>query len=229
MYILEKSTLIYSVWKHLQREKLLSSKQVEKAEYYKEFCSKEQHVQMIFFTMLHQHDSSERVKNLLMALGMDGEFEMGKNRLLYNSKALEFTKEVPKGNLKQQRAFLVLEKSFQTQEALLYFKEFQKHLDTMYQAHSFIKQKDVLHWLAKEIQKNPLKRICKVLHVSQKALAEYIHVSEVTVNRWAGNEDAIPAQSLRMFDILEENEILKAKQKKTNELIKALIDIQKSY
>ena len=256
MSIIDKLTIVDSVWMYLHNEEVLSDDELIRKDYYKEHCTKDQYIEYIFYTLILNHKDNMRVINLLEALKLDGTFELTllKNgreyQVKYNGEFLDYRLDLKEhsplgfgtgGSSYNQMALAILSKATNDKEALRYYEDFRKDIKNLSKSnnsfkhlvnsedHTTIKQVDVLHWLAQQIFSNPVKRICKILHVNQKELAKLIHVSDVTVNRWSSKSVDVPAQILRTFDVLEENFILKEKVEKVDLILKTLNELQKTY
>lgn len=78
------------------------------------------------------------------------------------------------------------------------------------------------------IYPNYTKRICYILGIKQKQLAQLLDASNVTVNRWASNTIELPAYSKKTFDILEENYYLRKQLMKDKAAIYVLIELLKT-
>ena len=78
----------------------------------------------------------------------------------------------------------------------------------------------------REDMENIVKYVCKELNITQKILAEYVGVSEDTVNRWSAKPDDIPLQTHKTFLLLLENTQLKRNQKKIQKIILLLDEIK---
>jgi len=256
MNFIDKLTIIDAVWMYLDNEKEISEQEILKETYYREHCTKDQYVEYMFYSMILNHKDNTRVKNLLVALKLNGTFELTllKNgreyQVKYNQEFLDYRLDLRElspmgfgtgGSSYNQMALAILSKATNDKEALRYYEDFRKDIRSISKSnnsiknivtleeHTTIKQIDVIYWLAKQIFSNPVKRICKILHLNQKELAKELHVSDVTVNRWSSKSVEVPAQTQRTFDILEENFILKEKVEKVDLILKTLGELQKTY
>jgi DNA-binding transcriptional regulator YiaG len=254
MNLIDKLTIIDAVWMYLGQEGTLSDDERSKDDYYRWDATKEQYVEYIFYTMILNHIDNPRVIKLLEALKFDGEFELTllenkrEYQAKYNDEFLDYRLDLRNhspmgfgtgGSSYNQLALAILSKATNDKEALRYYEDFRKDIRNLSKYPtknivsnkevSIIKQTDILHWLATQILSNPVKRICKILHVNQKELAEILNVSDVTVNRWSSKSVDVPAQTKRTFDILEENSILKEKVQKVDLLLKTIGELQKTY
>lgn len=254
MNLIDKLTIIDAVWLYLNSEQVLSDQEINKEVYYREHCTKDQYVEYIFYSMILNHRDNYRVQKLLEALKFNGEFELAllenkrEYQVKYNGEFLDYRLDLVEhspmgfgtgGSSYNQLALAILSKATNDKEALRYYEDFKKEIRNLskYPAKnivsskeiSIIKQTDILYWLSQQIFSNPVKRICKILHLNQKDLAKELHVSDVTVNRWSSKSVEVPTQIQRTFDILEENFILKEKVEKVDLILKTLGELQKTY
>lgn len=204
--------------------------------------------------MIYKCKDNKRLKTLIEALSLNGEFELiltlsGEYQVKYNDEFIDYRLDLKNhspmgfgtgGSSYKQLALAVLATATSDKEALRYYDDFQKEIQnlskkstlknmTSFKESSTILQIDILYWLATQIFSNPVKRICKILNVNQKELAEILNVSDVTVNRWSSKSVEVPSQTKRTFDILEENHILKTKVEKVDLLLKTIGELQKTY
>lgn len=256
MNIIDKLTIIDGVQMYLRHEDILTDDEISQNNYYRAYCTKEQYIEYVFYTLVLNHQDSARVKALLESLKLDGIFELTllKNgreyQVKYNDEFLDYRLDLREhspmgfgsgGSSFTQMALAILAKATNDKEALRYYEDFKKDLTSLAKSnkslkhivsaeeHTIIKQVDIIYWLAQQILSNPVKRICKILHVNQKELAKVLNVSDVTVNRWSSKSVDVPPQILRTFDILEENYILKEKVEKVDLILKTLNELQNTY
>lgn len=256
MNLIDKLTIIDAVWMYLHHEDVLTDDEIATNDYYKEYCTKEQYIEFTFYTLIFKYKDNSRVKTLLESLKLDGIFELtllkdGREyQVKYNDEFLDYRLDLREhspmgfgtgGSSYNQMALAILAKATNDKEALRYYEDFRKDITNLSKSnnslkhivsseeHTVIKQVDILYWLAQQILSNPVKRICKILHVNQKELAKVLNASDVTVNRWSSKSVDVQPQILRTFDILEENFILKEKVEKVDLILKTLNELKKSY
>lgn len=224
MELLKKSSLIVAIWKQLERSGACNADLLQKASHYEKFGTTSQYIHWIFCAMFHFHSEHEKVANLLIALKLDGVYMLQDEGISFHDKLLD-TDNLPKLKKEYKLPYTLLRHCISDDEAKRYHKDFGKVLPKLIDNES-IMQKTIIQWYCKQVVNFPLRRICKVLHVSQKELASRMGVSEVSVNRWASNESQIPLVNLRMFDLLEANVLLQQKLEKTQRLFDAFEEIK---
>jgi len=248
---IDKMTLIESIWMYLDSDSYLSNDDKDKTYYYFHETTKEQSSEYFFYKMLHAYKDTSYVKDMIKTLDINNTFEvinLSSNRPCqvklkdeYIDYRLDLREHSPMGfgnggSSFMQMSLAILSKATNDKEALRYYEDFNKVLSSMLKENLnplddklTINQVDILYWLAEQIISNPVKRICKILNLKQKQLAEQLHVSDVTVNRWSSKSVEVPAPTLRTFDIMEENFILKEKVGKVDLILKTLGELKISY
>lgn len=245
---INKLTIIDATWMYLESESYFLESDKDKSAYYFHFTTKEQRAEYFFYKMIHSYKDKMHVRDMIQVLDINNIFEIinleggrqcqVKFKDEYLDYRLDLKNHSPMGfgngtSSHMQMSLAILAQAINDKEALRYYEDFNKHITNMYQTNMFsnkitIKQIDIISWLAEQIISNPVKRICKILDLKQKELAENLHVSEVTVNRWSSKSVEVPASMLRTFDLLEENKILKEKSEKVNLIIKTLEELKAS-
>lgn len=245
---INKLTIIDTTWLYLESESYITDEEKEKASYYFHDTTNEQRAEYLFYKMIYAYKDKSHVKDMIQMLDINNTFEITnleesrqcqvKFKDDYLDYRLDLKNHSPMGfgnggSSHLQMSLAILAKATNDKEALRYYEDFDKHIHTMYKTSILsldnkiiLNQLDIIHWLSEQILSNPVKRICKILDLKQKELAEALHVSDVTVNRWASKNIEVPAPMLRTFDILEENKILKEKVAKVDLILKTLSELQ---
>lgn len=248
---IDKLTIIRATWSYLNSESYITDEIKEKVYYYYDYCTNEQIAEYLFYTMIHSYKDKNHVKDMIHILGIDNNFEIinlhasRQCQVKYKDEHLDYRLDLKNhspmgfgdgGSSFKQMSLAILAKASNDKEALRYYEDFNKVLGSMLKSSlnpldnkSTINQLDILYWLSEQILSNPVKRICKILDLKQKELAEQLHVSDVTVNRWSSKSVEVPAPTLRTFDIMEENHILKEKVGKVDLILKTLGELKISY
>jgi DNA-binding transcriptional regulator YiaG len=249
---IDKLTLIESIWMYLDSDDYLDDEDKDKTYYYFHETTKEQSSEYFFYKMLYSYKNITYVKDMINTLDINNTFEvtnLSSNKpcqVKYKEDFIDYRLDLRHhspmgfgngGSSFMQMSLAILAKATNDKEALRYYEDFNKVLGSMLKENLInpldntlkIKQIDIIYWLAEQIISNPVKRICKILDLKQKELAEHIHVSDVTVNRWASKSVDVPAPMLRTFHILEENHILKEKVDKVDLILKTLGELKMSY
>lgn len=248
---IDKSTIIEATWMYLDSEDYFSDEDKDKTSYYFHNTTKEQAAEYFFYKMIYSYKDKNHVKDMIKMLDINNTFEiinLDSNRqcqVKYKDEYLDYRLDLKNhsamgfgngGSSHMQMSLAILAKATNDKEALRYYEDFNKHIGSMYKTSMLsldnklmINQLDVISWLSEQIIENPVKRICKILDLKQKQLAEELHVSDVTVNRWASKNVEVPAPTLRTFDILEENKILKEKVEKVDLILTTLNELKVSY
>jgi len=246
---IDKLIIIDTTWLYLDSERYITDKEKERASYYFDSCSNEKRAEYLFYKMIFSFKNKNHVKDLIQTLDINNTFEiinleadrqcLVKFKDEYLDYRLDLKAHSPMGfgnggSSHKQMSLAILAKATNNKEALRYYEDFDKHIDSMYDK-SILKDKrtlsqlDIIYWLSEQILSNPVKRICKILDLKQKELAEQLHVSDVSVNRWSSKSIDVPAPMLRTFDILEENHILKNKVNKVDLILRTLAELRISY
>lgn len=247
---IDKLTIIRATWLYLGSESYVTDEEKERASYYFDYCTNEQIAEYLFYKMIHSYKNKNHVKDMIQILDINNTFEITnleadrQCQVKYKNEYLDYRLDLKShspmgfgngGSSHMQMSLAILSKATNDKEALRYYEDFNKHIGSMYKTNLLsldnkitINQLDIICWLSEQIFSNPVKRICKILDIKQKELAENLHVSDVTVNRWSSKSVEVPSPMLRAFDILEENKILKEKSEKVNLILRTLEEL-KSY
>jgi len=245
MKLLNKLTIIDATWMYLDSYDALSEEDREKTSYYFHETTNEQRAEYFFYKMIHSYKDNTHVKDMIQMLDINNTFEIinlkaGRQcQVKFKNEYLDYRLDLKNhspmgfgtgGSSQLQMSLAILAKAMNDKEALRYYEDFNKHISNLYQTNMLsnklvIKQIDIIAWLSEQVLSNPVKRICKILDIKQKELAEQLHVSEVSVNRWSSKSVDVPAPMLRTFDILEENKILREKVEKIDLIQKTLKEL----
>lgn len=248
---IDKLTIIQATWLYLKSESYIADEDKEKTYYYLHDTTNEQQAEYFFYKMIYSYKNKSHTQDMIKQLDIDNTFEVTnlaadrqclvKYKDEYIDYRLDLKSHSPMGfgnggSSFMQMSLAILAKATNDKEALRYYEDFNKVLGSMLKLNLNpldntlkIKQIDIIHWLSEQIISNPVKRICKILGLKQKELAEQLHVSDVSVNRWASKSTDVPSPMLRTFDILEENHILKNKVDKVDLILKTLNELKISY
>lgn len=246
---IDKSTIIDATWLYLESESYFTDEDKEISSYYFQEVTKEQRAEYFFYRMINSFKNRKHVKDMIQMLDINNTFEIinleagrqcqVKLKDEYLDYRLDLRNHSPMGfgnggSSHMQMSLAILAKATNDKEALRYYEDFDKYIRTMYDKSTFkdkrtLNQIDIITWLSEQIISHPVKRICKILELKQKELAEQLHVSDVSVNRWASKSVDVPAPMLRTFHILEENKILKDKVNKVDLILSTLKELKISY